>query len=66
MIVQDESLDVGNAIVDKIISKIILFYILQVEDSLELYKSKYDIVIVQDESLDVANAIVDKIIGVAG
>ena len=36
------------------------------DDSLELYKSKYDIVIVQDESLDVVNAIVDKIIGVAG
>lgn len=38
----------------------------RVEDSLELYKAKYDIVIVQDESLDVANAIIDKILRVAG
>ena len=28
----------------------VLFYTLQDEDSLKLYKSKYDIVIVQDES----------------
>ena len=42
------------------------FCLFQVEDSLELYKAKYDIVIVQDESLDVANAIIDKILCVAG
>ncbi|XP_053385387.1 cytosolic 5'-nucleotidase 3-like isoform X2 [Mercenaria mercenaria] len=34
----------------------------RVADSLELYKSKYDIVICEDESLDVVNAIVNKII----
>ncbi|XP_045178472.2 LOW QUALITY PROTEIN: cytosolic 5'-nucleotidase 3-like [Mercenaria mercenaria] len=38
------------------------FLNIRVADSLELYKSKYDIVICEDESLDVVNAIVNKII----
>ncbi|XP_060576151.1 cytosolic 5'-nucleotidase 3-like isoform X2 [Ruditapes philippinarum] len=35
----------------------------RVADSLELFKSKYDVVICEDESLDIPNAIVNKIIG---
>lgn len=47
-----------------IIKRHVIFYyilFLQVEESLELYKSKFDIVIVQDESLDIPNAIYRKI-----
>ena len=35
---------------------------LQVEENLELYKKKYDIVIVQDETLQVVNALVKSIL----
>ncbi|WAR10473.1 5NT3A-like protein [Mya arenaria] len=38
------------------------FLNLRVEESLELYKSRYDIVICEDETMDVVNAIVNKIL----
>lgn len=40
----------------------LFFFYFQVEESLELFKNKYDIVIVQDETVDVVNALMRRIL----